>query len=189
MLRVGVLVSGRGTNLQALLDARDQRFAVALVCSNRDGVPALERARRAGVDARVFEGGAAHPRMADALRAARVDLVVLAGFDRILQPDFFARLGDVPVVSTHPSLLPRFGGKGMIGRKVHEAVIAAGESESGCTVFRTRADALDEGEILARRRVPVLPGDTAETLEARVLVAEHEALVEVVRSFSIAARS
>ena len=184
MLRVGVLVSGRGTNLQSLLDAQGRDYQVVVVCSNRAAVPAVGRAQRAGVPARVFEGEATQPAMASALREARVDLVVLAGFDRILASAFFAALGDVPFVSTHPSLLPRFGGKGMVGRRVHEAVLAAGERETGCTVFRTRADALDEGEILTQRRVPVLEGDTPETLEARVLAEEHRALVEVVRRFA-----
>jgi len=181
MLRVGVLVSGRGTNLQALLDHQDDAYGVALVCSNRDGAPALERARRAGVEARVFEGRAVQAEMGRALANADVGLVVLAGFDRILDPAFFAALGDVPIVSTHPSLLPKFGGRGMIGRAVHAAVLAAGERETGCTIFRTRPDALDEGEVLSRVRVPVLAGDTPETLETRVLDAEHAALVGVVR--------
>ncbi len=188
-LRIGVLVSGRGTNLQALLDAQGGEFRVLLVGSNRAGVAALGRARRAGVDAQVFAGAAGEAPMASALRDAGVDLVVLAGFDRILEPAFFDALGEVPVISTHPSLLPKFGGRGMIGLRVHEAVLAAGERESGCTVFRTRPDVLDEGEILAQRRVPVLESDTPRTLEARVLAAEHEALVDVVRRFAIGARA
>lgn len=186
-LRVAVLVSGRGTNLQALLDAQDARFTVILVCANRDRIPALERAARAGVPAAVFADDdrvVAQSAMAGALREARVDLVVLAGFDRILAPEFFTTLGDVPVISTHPSLLPRFGGRGMIGLRVHEAVLAAGERETGCTVFRTRPHGLDEGEVLAQRRVKVLLGDTPETLEARVLAEEHRAIVDAVRSFA-----
>lgn len=186
-LRVGVLVSGRGTNLQALLDAQDARFAVVLVCANRDRIPALERAARAGVPAAVFADDdrvVAHSAMAAALREARVDLVVLAGFDRILAPEFFTTLGDVPVISTHPSLLPRFGGRGMIGLRVHEAVLAAGERETGCTVFRTRPHGLDDGAVLLQRRVKVLPGDTPEALEARVLTEEHRAIVDAVRSFA-----
>lgn len=185
--RVGVLVSGRGTNLQALLDAQGSDFLVAMVCSNRAGAPALERAARANVPARVVARKAAQPEMARALRDARVELVVLAGFDQILTPEFFAALGDVPVISTHPSLLPKFGGPRMVGRRVHEAVLAAGERETGCTVFRTRPDALDEGEVLGQRRVPVLAGDTVDTLEWRVLAAEHGALVEVVRRFAVRA--
>lgn len=184
MFRIGVLVSGRGTNLQALLDHRGAEYEVALVCSNRPDVPALPRAARAGVTSAVFEGRARQADMARALRVAHVDLVVLAGFDRLLTPEFFAALGDVPLVSTHPSLLPKFGGRGMIGLAVHEAVLAAGERETGCTVFRTKAEAVDQGEVLAQRRVPVLEGDTPESLEARVLDAEHHALVSVVRDLA-----
>lgn len=187
MLRVGVLVSGRGTNLQALLDAHGQDYRVVLVCSNRQKAPALERARRAGVPTAVFASGeraAAQTAMADRLREASVDLVVLAGFDRILVPEFFATLGNVPLIGTHPSLLPRFGGPGMIGLRVHEAVLRAGERETGCTVFRATAEGLDEGEILAQRRVPVLADDTPESLESRVLEEEHRAIVEAVRSFA-----
>jgi phosphoribosylglycinamide formyltransferase-1 len=133
----------------------------------------------------VFEGRAAQPEIARAIRDARADLIVLAGFDRLLSPEFFTTLGDgAPLVSTHPSLLPKFGGPGMIGRRVHEAVLAAGERETGCTVFRTRADRIDEGEILAQARVPVLEGDTPDSLEARVLEVEHETLVETVRRLS-----
>ena len=187
-LRLGVLVSGRGTNLQSLLDARGGDFAVAVVCSNRAGVPALERAARAGVPALVFDGpdrDRAHREMGASLRARDVELVVLAGFDRILCPAFFAALGEeVPVIATHPSLLPRFGGPGMIGLRVHQAVLASGERETGCTVFRVSADAVDSGEILAQRRVAVLPGDTPGALEARVLAEEHRALVDVVRSLA-----
>ncbi len=186
-LRLAVLVSGRGTNLQALLDARGDDFTVALVCSNRAGAPALERARRAGVPALVVDDAervAAQAALARAIRDAAVDLVVLAGFDRILAREFFTELGEVPLISTHPSLLPRFGGRGMIGLRVHEAVLRAGERESGCTVFRTHADAVDEGEILVQRRVPVLPGDTPESLEARVLAEEHKAIVDAVRTLA-----
>ena len=187
VLRVGVLASGRGTNLQALLEAQGQDYRVVLVCSNRARAPALERARRARVPAAVFASGervAAQTAMAERLRAASIDLVVLAGFDRILVPEFFATLGDVPLIGTHPSLLPRFGGPGMIGLRVHEAVLRAGERETGCTVFRATRDGVDEGEILVQRRVPVLAGDTPESLEARVLEEEHRAIVEAVRSFA-----
>jgi phosphoribosylglycinamide formyltransferase-1 len=122
--------------------------------------------------------------MARRLRDSRVDLVVLAGFDRILAADFFAELRDVPVIATHPSLLPRFGGRGMIGLAVHEAVLRSGDAETGCTIFRVRPDRLDDGEVIVQRRVSVLPGDTSRTLEERVLHQEHRALVEAVRSFS-----
>ena len=190
-LRVGVCVSGRGTNLQAILDAcRDGRLdaSVVYVGSSRKSAPALERAKAAGVPAEAFppaaNGGrdAAQLLMASRLVAADVELVVLAGYDRILSDEFFARLGDVPVINIHPALLPAFAG--LNGAKVHAAVLAAAVSESGCTVHRAHAGAVDAGEIIVQRRVPVLPGDDAETLAARVLAAEHVALVDAISSFA-----
>jgi phosphoribosylglycinamide formyltransferase 1 len=111
-----------------------------------------------------------------------VELVVLAGYDRILCDEFFARLGDVPVINIHPALLPAFGG--LNGAKVHEAVLAAGVGESGCTVHLAHAGQVDAGEIIVQRRVPVLPDDDAKTLAARVLEQEHLAMVEAIAGFS-----
>jgi phosphoribosylglycinamide formyltransferase-1 len=190
-LRVGVCVSGRGTNLQALLEAcRDRRLdaQIVYVASSRKNAPALERAKAAGVPAEAFppaaNGGrdAAQQLMARRLVSADVELVVLAGYDRILTDPFWDVLGDVPVINIHPSLLPAFGGLNRL--KVHEAVLAAGVSETGCTVHRAHRGMLDEGEIVVQRRVPVEPGDDPETLEARVLVAEHEAIVDAVAGFA-----
>jgi phosphoribosylglycinamide formyltransferase 1 len=190
-LRVGVCVSGRGTNLQAILDAcRDGRLdaRVVYVASSRKSAPALERAKAAGVPAEAFppaaNGGrdAAQLLMASRLVAADVELVVLAGYDRILCDEFFARLGDVPVINIHPALLPAFGG--LNGAKVHEAVLAAGVGESGCTVHLAHAGQVDAGEIIVQRRVPVLPDDDAKTLAARVLEQEHLAMVEAIAGFS-----
>ena len=190
-LRVGVCVSGRGTNLQAILDAcRDGRLdaRVVYVAASRKTAPALERAKQAGVPAEAFppaaNGGrdAAQLLMASRLVAAEVELVVLAGYDRILCDAFFERLGDVPVINIHPALLPAFAG--LNGMKVHEAVLAAGVAETGCTVHRAHAGQLDAGEILVQRRVPVLPGDDAESLAARVLAEEHRAIVDAVARFA-----
>ena len=133
-LPIGVLVSGRGTNLQALLDAcasgaLDAR--VVYVASNRDNVPALVRADRAGIRHSAFTTqkygtrAAAHGAIADTMASARARLVVLAGFDQILAPIFFVKLAGVPVINIHPALLPFFGGKGMHGDKVHAAVLKA----------------------------------------------------------------
>jgi phosphoribosylglycinamide formyltransferase-1 len=194
-LKVGVCVSGRGTNLQAILDAcRDGTLdaQVAYVGSSRKGALALERAKAAGVPAEAFppaaNGGrdAAQQLMARRLVAAGVELVVLAGYDRILADPFWDVLGDVPVINVHPSLLPAFGGLNRL--KVHEAVLAAGVAETGCTVHRAHRGMLDEGEILVQRRVPVHPGDDPETLEARVLWAEHAALIDAIASFARSAR-
>ncbi|HAF11049.1 MAG TPA: phosphoribosylglycinamide formyltransferase [Chloroflexi bacterium] len=190
-LRVGVCVSGRGTNLQALLDAcRDGRLdaRVVYVGASRTSAPALERAKAAGVPAEAFRPAANGGRdgaqllMASRLVAADVDLVVLAGYDRILCDEFFTRLGDVPIINIHPALLPAFAG--LNGLNVHEAVLAAGVRETGCTVHRAHPGQVDAGEILVQHRVPVLPGDDAESLAARVLAAEHLAIVDAVAQFA-----
>jgi phosphoribosylglycinamide formyltransferase-1 len=192
-LSVGVLVSGRGTNLQAILDAcADGSLAarVVFVGSNRDGVPALIRAKRAGVACAAFtvEGhgtrAAAQSAMADALVRAGARLVVLAGFDHILTPGFFVKLAGVPIINVHPALLPLFGGKGMHGDRVHEAVLAAGASESGVTVHRVHPDTVDLGEVVVQRRVQVRPGDDVPSLSARVLAEEHRAIVDAIRTFA-----
>jgi formyltetrahydrofolate-dependent phosphoribosylglycinamide formyltransferase len=192
---VAVLVSGRGSNLQAILDAcasgaLDAR--VAIVVSNHAGVPALQRAALAGVPSAVFtlrryeDRSAAHAAMADAIAGVGARLVVLAGFDHILAPIFFVRLPGVPVINLHPALLPLFGGRGMHGERVHAAVLASGATESGCTVHRVHPETLDMGEVVVQRRVPVVAGDTAEILAARVLEQEHIAIVEAIRRFTAA---
>src|SRR2546425_13160709 len=121
--------------------------------------------------------------MADALVSAGARLVILAGYAHILAPSFFVRLGDVPVINLHPALLPLFGGRGMHGEKVHEAVLASGATESGCTVHRVHPETVDLGEVVVQRRVPIEPGDTAETLAARGLAQGHGAIVQALRGF------
>ena len=190
-LAIAVCVSGRGSNLQALIDAiasgrLDAR--IVYVASSRRNAPALGRAVAAGIPSSAFppaaNGGrdAAQTLMAATIVRAGAELVVLAGYDRILCEGFFARLGGIPVINIHPSLLPAFGGRS--GMAVHEAVLAAGVTESGATVHHAHPGMLDEGEILVQRRVPVLAGDDAETLAARVLEVEHGALVEAVAMFT-----
>ena len=191
-LPVAVLVSGRGSNLEAILaacasGALDAR--VVLVASNRPNVPALERAARAGVPSATFafrdypDRSSAHGAMAVAIAEAGARLVVLAGFDHILAPLFFVKLPGVPVINLHPALLPLFGGRGMHGERVHAAVLESGATESGCTVHRVHPETVDLGEVVVQRRVPVLPGDDAATLAARVLEQEHLAIVEAIRRF------
>lgn len=187
---VAVLASGTGTNLQALIDACastaiDAR--IVYVATNRENVPALVRAQRAGIPHGSFTiktygtRAAAHEAMADAVVASGARLVVLAGFDHILAPAFFVKLAGVPVINIHPALLPMFGGKGMLREKVHEAVLAAKAKESGATVHRVHPDTVDLGEVIVQLRCPVLESDDVQTLAARVLAVEHEAIVEAVR--------
>lgn len=189
MLPVAVCVSGRGSNLQALIDAtRDGRLdaEIVLVASSRPDALALERAKRVGIPTGIFKVNSAtraqaQAAMGHAIRNAGARLVVLAGYDRILADAFWDALGAVPVINIHPSLLPAFGA--LNGMKVHEAVIAAGVAETGVTVHRAYRGKLDEGEVVLQRRVPVLPGDTPESLATRVLAVEHEAIVEAVSRF------
>jgi phosphoribosylglycinamide formyltransferase-1 len=186
-MRLGVLVSGGGTNLQAILDAvRDGRLAaeVALVLSDRPGVQALERAAAAAVPTVVLRAGdypdrdAFSAAVAAALQAHCVELVVLAGYLKILTaPAMSAFAGRI--VNTHPALLPSFGGRGMYGLAVHEAVLAHGCKVSGCTVHYVD-ESVDGGPIIEQVAVPVADDDTPQTLQARILPHEHAALVRVI---------
>lgn len=173
--RTAVLVSGSGSNLQALLDAaRDPGFPaeVVLVISNVAGVRALERARSAGVETRVVDHRRFDDResfdaeLASLIRGRDCSIVCLAGFMRILTAGFVAAWPD-RILNIHPSLLPLFP-----GLHTHQRVLDAGMTVAGCTVHLVSAD-LDAGPIVAQAAVPVLPGDTAERLAARVLVQEH----------------
>ena len=173
--RVAVLISGGGSNLQALLDAAaapDHPAAITLVVSNVEGAFGLQRAARAGVpatclDHRGFADRTAFDAALDAiLREAGIELVCLAGFMRILTAGFVARWHD-RLLNIHPSLLPAFP-----GLHTHARALAAGVRIHGCTVHLVRA-ALDDGPILVQGIVPVMEGDEEATLAARVLEVEH----------------
>lgn len=182
-MRLGVLVSGRGSNLEAILA---DGIAVAIVISNRAGVRALEVAAAHDVPARILrradfaDAGARDAAIATALTEAGVGLAVLAGYDQLLRPSYFAGFRG-RTVNLHPSLLPAHGGAGMMGAAVHRAVLEAGDAETGVTIHEVTPE-LDAGPILARSRVPIRAGDDAETLASRVLVEEHRLLVETLRS-------
>jgi len=173
-----VLVSGGGTNLQALLDAlHDSPIArVARVISSRPDAGALERARRAGVPTTVLHDANDPAELQSALAGAQ--LVVLAGYLKLVHSSVVARFRG-RMINIHPALLPAFGGPGMYGHRVHEAVLASRAKESGATVHFVD-EAFDRGAIIAQEKVPVQKGDTAETLAARVLEAEHRLLPRVV---------
>ena len=177
-VRVAVLVSGGGTNLQALLDALHNSpvARVVRVISNRPGAGALERARRAGAATTVLSNPADPHELLVALRDAQ--LVVLAGYLKLVPPPVVAQFRG-RMINIHPALLPDFGGPGMYGHHVHAAVLASGARESGATVHFVD-EAFDRGDIIAQERVPVMRGDTPETLAARVLEAEHRLLPRVV---------
>jgi phosphoribosylglycinamide formyltransferase-1 len=177
--RVCVLISGRGSNMRALIE-RAESYEVVLVASNKVHAPGLDTARSLGVPAFAFESkrDAFEAALQRALDDHRVGTIALAGYMRILSPAFIGRWKG-RIVNIHPSLLPRHK-----GLDTHNRVLAAGESVTGCTVHLVSED-LDSGDALAQAEVPVEPGDDAARLAARVLNAEHvlypKALSEFVR--------
>ncbi|TMF97088.1 MAG: phosphoribosylglycinamide formyltransferase [Chloroflexi bacterium] len=182
-LRVGVLVSGRGSNLQALIEAaKDPLYParVVMVCANRD-CPALEVAKKAGISRQVFRLGAFPDRkardweMVRVLRQHGVELVVCAGYDAILERAF-TREFEGRIINIHPSLLPEFAGT----MDAVRMALNAGVAETGCTIHVVTKD-VDQGPILAQRRVEILPDDTVESLRERIQAEEHGLLAEVVR--------
>ncbi len=182
-LKLGVLISGRGSNLQALIDAcqaADFPAEIALVLSNRKEAQGLARAATAGLPTAVISQKDFASRddfdaaLDRALTRAGIDLVCLAGFMLLLQPAFVTRWQD-RIINIHPSLLPAFR-----GLHVHERVLEAGVRISGCTVHYVRAE-VDDGPIIVQAAVPVLPGDTPDSLAARVLEAEHRIYPQAVR--------
>ena len=175
--RIAVFVSGGGTNLQALLDARDRgelpSGEIVLVLSSRPGAYALERARKAGVDTAVCsrkELGSQEAFEADICRELEsrgVDMIVLAGFMSILSADFTHRWPK-RIINVHPALIPSFCGKGFYGLRVHEAALRYGVKVTGATVHFVN-EIPDGGEIILQKAVEVIPGDTPETLQRRVM--------------------
>jgi len=179
-VRAAVLVSGGGTNLQALLDGAAP-VAIARVVSNRPDAGALDRARRAGVPTTVLRDPANPTELLAALQGA--DLVVLAGYLKLVPAAAVARFR-WRMINIHPALLPAFGGPGMYGPRVHEAVLASGAALSGVTVHYVD-EQYDRGPIIAQWPVPVRRDDTAESLAARVRAVEHRLLPQVVRTLAV----
>ncbi len=186
-LRIAVLASHGGSNLQALIDACaagqiDGR--IVLVVSNNRKAFALQRARNHHIDTLVisesgFPGAAAYA--AELLRQLQMcdtQLICLAGYMKMIPQQIIAAYRN-KIINIHPALLPKYGGPGMYGIHVHEAVLAAGDTETGVTIHVVDA-VYDNGRILAQRRVPVLPGDTPQILQERVLAIEHELYPETV---------
>lgn len=190
-MRFAVLASGAGTTLQALLDAYargDLRAEPALVISNHAAAGAMERAKAAGV-ACAHLGGRTHPELEaldrailQALRDHRINVVLLTGYLKKIGPLVLSAFHG-RILNTHPALLPRYGGQGMYGARVHEAVLANSEVESGVSIHHVTAE-YDEGPLLHQTRVPVLAGDTVDTLTARVQAAERIALVSVLNALA-----
>ena len=189
-LSIAVFASGGGTNLQSLIDSSSEgrlNGKVAAVISNNSGAYALERARQAEIadyhiSGKRFPGeGEVAAEIRKVLENHKVNLIVLAGYMKLLPKDIVRKYKN-RILNIHPALLPKYGGKGMYGMNVHNAVIAAGEKTSGATVHFVD-EIFDHGVILIQRTVPVLPDDDPETLAARVLTIEHKILPEAVSMF------
>ena len=189
-VRIGVLASGGGSNLQAVMDAIAAGMVageIVLVLCDRPEAYALERARMAGIPTETLRPADFSSReayslaLADRLRAAEVGLVIMAGFMRMVTREL---TGAFPgrMLNIHPALIPSFCGPGFYGHHVHEAVLRYGAKLSGCTVHFVEED-VDAGPIILQRATPVLDDDTPDTLAARVLIEEHQALPEAVRLF------
>jgi phosphoribosylglycinamide formyltransferase 1 len=189
--KIGVLISGGGTNLQAIIDSCESGILkdtgeVAAVISNRAGAFGLERAKKHNIPAVFID-----PKRSDnskiycaeltkEFKKYKVDLICLAGFLSKLEKNFVKEFKG-RILNIHPALLPKFGGKGMYGHHVHEAVIAAGDSCSGATVHWVDEE-YDHGNIVKQGKVPVFGIDTPETLAKRVLEVEHEIYPEAIKS-------
>ena len=188
-LRLAILISGRGSNMEALLEAakaQDYPAQPVLILSNKPDAKGLETARSAGIDALAIDHRpfgkdreAFEREMDTALKEAGVEIIALAGFMRVLTP-WFVRQWSGRLINIHPSLLPKYP-----GLNTHQRAIEAGDSQAGCSVHWV-TEGVDEGEIIAQASVPIEPDDTAETLAARVLPAEHklypEALAKACRT-------
>lgn len=198
MKKIAVLVSGGGTNLQALIDYEkahaDCPYNIAIVISDHKDAFALERAAKAGIKtaitspyavmgadvakvaSREEKRIAVSNRVLELCNENGVEGIVQAGWLTVLSGKIIDKYAD-KIINLHPALLPKFGGVGMWGHHVHEAVLAAGEKESGCTIHLVNGEC-DGGKILIQKKVPVMPDDTPDSLYARIAPEEHEAMVE-----------
>lgn len=191
MLRIGVLISGGGSNLQAIIDNslnENIKGKVEIVISNKEKAYGLSRAREANIDA-IYLNPKDFPDQVSydmeikrLLKEKKVDLLVLAGYLRILTGEFINEFKG-RIINIHPSLIPKYCGPGYYGEKVHRAVLDGGESYSGATVHFVD-EGVDTGDIILQKKVEVYEGDSVETLSERVLKIEHEILVEAIKRLS-----
>lgn len=185
-INLAVFASGSGTTLQAIIDSIENKkldAKISIVVSNNPDAYALERARKAGIPTYIITSKGIENidnELSEVLKKYEIDLIVLAGYLRKIGDKLLARYR---IINTHPSLLPKFGGKGMHGMHVHQAVIDAGEKISGVTVHFVN-DEYDSGSIIRQTIVEVLDTDDAESLSAKVQKAEKIQLVEVLNDFS-----
>lgn len=186
-MKIAVFASGGGTDFQSVIDGVESgliKAKIDLLIASKPDIFAIERAKKHGIDSFVFRkkdyesGEKMFEDIISLLKERQIDLIVLAGYLTILAPNIVKEYEN-RIVNIHPSLLPKFGGVGMYGIKVHEAVIASGEKESGCTVHYVDAGA-DTGKIIAQAKVTVSQDDTAQSLQQKVLEQEHQLLPKVV---------
>jgi len=191
IVTLAVLVSGAGTTLEGLaerIDSGQLPARIAVVLADRTEAPAVDRARRRGFDTlvrpvRTMASGAAWSEaVVPELERRGVDLVVLAGFLAVLPPEFVARYPG-RILNLHPSLLPKYGGRGMYGMRVHDAVLRSGDAETGVTVHLV-TEAVDAGPILAQERVAIRPDDTPERLRERLHPIEVDLLAATIARFA-----
>lgn len=177
MFNIAVLISGGGSNLKSLIDNQKEYYKINVVIADRD-CGGLNIAREANIDAILIDRKEYREKLSkkidEELKKYNIDLIVLAGYLSIVDSNFISKWKN-KIINIHPSLLPKFGGKGMYGMKVHEAVIKNKEKESGCTVHYV-TDTIDGGDIIMQNKVNVLEDDTPEILQKRVLVEEHKIL-------------
>lgn len=177
MFNIAVLISGGGSNLKSLIDNQKEYYKINVVIADRD-CGGLNIAREANIDAVLIDRKEYKEKLSkkidEELKKYNIDLIVLAGYLSIVDSNFISKWKN-KIINIHPSLLPKFGGKGMYGMKVHEAVIKNKEKESGCTVHYV-TEMVDGGDIIIQNKVDVLEDDTPEILQKRVLVEEHKIL-------------
>ena len=187
--KIAVLVSGSGSNLQALIDALEKKeltdAEIAIVIASKSDAFALKRAEVSRIK-NIFLNPSDFKtsldfdqKLIEVIKEHNADLIVLAGFLRILSTDFIKAFKN-KIINIHPSLLPAFGGKGMYGKKVHEAVINSKVKESGCTTHFV-TDEVDTGQIILQKKVPVNETDTVESLSSKILNEEHTLLIESIK--------
>lgn len=189
MLKIAVLVSGGGTDLQSIIDAVNSKYLdkvkIEMVIGSKDGIYALERAQKNKIDTFVVSRNEYGEKSSDKileLTKGKVDLIVLAGFLSILDGEILKEF-DNKIINIHPSLIPSFCGPGMYGLRVHEAVVKSGVRYSGCTVHFVNSK-VDGGAIILQEAVPVYFEDDAETLQKRILEKEHVILPEAIKLIS-----
>lgn len=186
MINLAIFVSGGGSNCENIIRyfKDSDKVNVTLVVANKTGIPALEKAERLGVPTRVLPKADLNREdvVLPLMKEYSIDFIVLAGFLLVI-PDFLIREYDRRIINLHPALLPKFGGMGMYGHRVHEAVKAAGETETGMTVHWVSGK-VDGGEIIAQFRTPISPDDTPDDIAAKEHVLEMEHFPQVIEALA-----